>query len=119
MIEVREARPGGGYETAKRAMQSGETVRLRGFAHEINKSPDWPIVGGYGLTFNVDADFMTKWLTANADLDMVKNGLIFIHEKPEYVQKQAREKRDLRSGLEPGRPDKFVKGITKADDKAA
>ena len=59
------------------------------------------IAGGYALTPNVPADTALAYMEQNKSSDLVKNNLIFIHEKPEYVEKRAKELKATKSGLEP------------------
>jgi len=96
---------GGGVRMRKQAHQSikpgrpGEVV-LKGFSQPIG-AIDSRIIGGYGLTYNVDAEFMSEWMKQNADSDLVKNHIVFSHEKVEIVEKKAMEHKRTLSGLEP------------------
>lgn len=108
----------------------GEPVKINGFAIALTGNPpDHEIHGGFGLTHGVKKDFWDAWLKQNEDLDIVKNGLIFAHEKRDNAVAQARDMRTLRSNMEPldtdGRnPDgslrdaRMLKGIKKATDKS-
>lgn len=96
---------GGGTKTVKKAVQVGDLVRINGYSVPFGEERRNPVSGGYGLTSGVDAEFMEKWMKDNQDLDAVKNGLIFIHEKPDMVADQAKEQRGIRNGLEPLDPE--------------
>jgi hypothetical protein len=65
------------------------------------------IIGGYGITRNVDGDFMRKWLKDNADFKPVRQGLIFCNDETDGAIDQARERETVVSGLEPLRADKM------------
>jgi hypothetical protein len=56
---------------------------------------------GYALTHGVDADEFALWLDANKDLDLVRNGLIEAHEKPNELRAMTREGRETKTGIEP------------------
>jgi hypothetical protein len=56
------------------------------------------VIGGFGLTDGVDAEFMDAWLAANPEFPAVKNGLIFIGKR-EKIRAEAKEKKDLQ-GIE-------------------
>ena len=61
------------------------------------------VAGGFGLT-EVSADFAEVWFKENADYEPVKRGLIFMSERD--ARGQAREKKEIKSGLEPIDPEK-------------
>lgn len=75
------------------------------------------IVGGYGLTEGVPKDFAEAWLKSHADLGTVKNGLVFIQTSESSAKAAAKERRDVKTGLEPIDPLKAPPGIDV--DKAA
>ena len=88
----------------KRAVKVGEPVTICGCAvyrGPGDPPPVAPIVGGYALTHNVDADFFSTWLEQNKDSDLVRNRLVFAHAKPDLATGQAKEQAEVRSGLEP------------------
>lgn len=64
------------------------------------------VIGGHGITENVDKSFMDAWLAKHADLDIVKGGHLFIHAKTNSVVAEATEKADHVTGLEPLDPNK-------------
>ena len=98
---------GGGFRTVKRASPIGEPVKIHGPATRFGEAPKTAISGGYALTPNVDADFFARWLEQNADHhDAVKNHLIFASDKRQVAHDEAREKKDILSGLEPLIPGK-------------
>jgi hypothetical protein len=61
-------------------------------------------VCGFGLT-RVPKDFYQEWLTRNAELPMVKKGLVFAHKDQRSAEAEATDKRDVKSGFEGLNPD--------------
>ena len=116
MMEFDEPVMGGGVKTTKRAMQKGGTVFLKGYAVHQGRDAKHPVIGGYGLTHNVDADFFKAWLEQNKDSAVVVNRLIFAHEKQYYTADKADERKDVRNGFEPVNPNKLPKGIETSPD---
>ena len=80
------------------------TVDLKG----VNSSQ---LIGGHGITENVDKDFFEKWMSLNKDAAAVKNGLIFAHEKTSNTKAEASEKKDNKNGVEGINPEKPGPGI--------
>lgn len=58
------------------------------------------IIGGYGITENIPAEFMERWLKKNAKHPAVVNGSIFYHTDVKGAEATAKERRDLVTGLE-------------------
>lgn len=103
--EVEDQVIGGGVRMRKKAHVSvkpgrPQEVVLKGFSRPIG-AMDTPIVAGYALTHNVDAEFWNEWLKQNAESDLVKNSIVFASEKPEIVERKAKEHKSTLSGLEP------------------
>lgn len=59
------------------------------------------IVGGYGLTEGIPADFMTEFLKQNARHPAVVNQLVFVHSDSKSAEAIAKERRGITSGFEP------------------
>ncbi|KAA0117874.1 hypothetical protein CIW48_27115 [Methylobacterium sp. P1-11] len=98
---------GGGYREFEQAERFGKKIMLAGSARPVNPEGEVefaPMVGGYGLTPNVDKDFFERWLAQNAELDAVKNGFIFAAERDDTVKGRAREGKAGPCGLEPINP---------------
>lgn len=102
-----EDRPvmGGGTKVVKTSVQIGEPVRVRGPSAPYGKVPVVPVVGGYGLTSGVDAQFWEKWLEQNRDHDAVRNKLIYACASPETAHGMAEDRSEILSGLQPLVPD--------------
>lgn len=64
----------------------------------------------YGLT-KVPCDFWDAWIKLNGNLDAVKRGYIFANETKKDLKAEAKEKSDLKTGLERIDPDKLPKGV--------
>lgn len=106
---------GGGTREFKIAVPlNGPEVVINGFSHPQNAAPSAQMVGGFALTPNVDKDFWDKWLSQNKDADYVKNHLIFAHEKSNSAEAEAKEKKDIKSGLERLDRTKAPKGVAQA-----
>lgn len=100
MQDTEELVMGGGVRTVQKAfLMDHEPVKLRGCAAPFGS----PIltIGGYALTYNVDAQFFAEWLRQNYDADSVKNGLVFAQLERDHVEGQARDQEELQSGLQP------------------
>jgi hypothetical protein len=100
----REPAAGGTTREVKRAVKLGTAVTVAGCATYRgvgDPAPKCQIIGGYALTPGVDEDFFAEWLKQNADADVVKNRLIFAHEKPDHATGMAKEQAALKSGAEP------------------
>lgn len=69
-------------------------------AHTLKGANDARIVGGYGITDDVPADFMTEWLRLNAKHPAVVNGSIFTHADSKSAEVMAKDRREAKTGLE-------------------
>ena len=78
----------------------GKTVTLNGFMKGSN------IIGGYGITENVDEELFDAWMLANKEMSVVKKGLIFKQKNPKEAAAQASDTKENKSGLEQIDPDK-------------
>lgn len=102
---------GGGFREVKQSVRVGEGVRINGVAVPVGEAPKALMVGGYALTSGVDADFWAAWMKDHKDSDIVRNGLIFAHEKQAMVEGFAKEGAARKSGLEPLDPKNLPKNI--------
>lgn len=73
------------------------------------------IIGGHGITENVDKEFFDAWMAKNANLTFVKAGFIFAHEKANNAAAEAKDREANATGLEALNPDAMPKGLEKAD----
>jgi hypothetical protein len=98
VYERRVAAPGG-FMVEQAARDIGEPILIKGTAHVPNRMPNTPLEEGYALTFGVPADIWARWYEQNRDSALVRNHMIFAHGSD--TAGQAREYRDMKSGLEP------------------
>ena len=111
---------GGGIKEIKVPVQVGDTIRINGNRKPRDAGEDTvtqEIAGGYGLTHGVDAEFFAEWMKQNSDHPMVKNNLIFASPSGTDATAQAKEQKDLRSGLEPLIPPAAKAGEKNADPR--
>lgn len=110
VIQICQPRSGdvaGQYGTVKETIwqAAGDRYLIRGTKRPINPPKGYPAAPdmelGYALTPNIPADFWEKWLEQNAKTDMVVNGLIFAHSDRASIVDEAKDFRDVRSGLDP------------------
>ncbi|MGY0790954.1 hypothetical protein ACW7BJ_16430 [Azospirillum argentinense] len=116
MAETSEPVMGGGFRKVEVARPDPMTFVIHGAAVPKGVSAEHAIRGGYAITPGVPKDFWDKWLAQNADSDLVRSGLIFAHERSHYAEDEAKERRDVRSGLEPidpSNPQARVRGVEK------
>jgi len=109
--EVSEPMPGG-IRTVEQHMEVGggsTRVKINGNAAPHGRSPSCMVIGGFALTPNVPAEIWEVWLEQNQDSDIVKHGLIFAYEKPSMAQGEAKEKKELKSGMERIKPDDDIR----------
>lgn len=103
-----------------RPVDPDNRVRINGAARPVGvplPEDAAQVVGGYALTPGVPKAFWDKWLAQNKDAPYVKQNLIFAAERAGSVVGEAKEKREIRSGLEGLNPDKPAPGITRDDKK--
>jgi hypothetical protein len=105
--EVTVDRPtfGGGVKPTKMFMpdpDQGE-VRLKGYAVQFGRIPNYSIIGDFGLT-EVDRDWWEKWKAQNSGFELLKTGLLFEHGEKASVESYAAEHAGLKCGLEPMDP---------------
>lgn len=97
-------------------LPNGLILELNGQTVEVNGSTSSRVIGGHGITYDVDAEFFDAWMEANEDRAMVRNGFIFAHDKAADTKAEAAEKENNATGLEAVDPDAPNAGVTKADE---
>lgn len=97
-------------------LPNGLILELNGQTVEVNGSTSSRVIGGHGITYDVDAEFFDAWMEAYADRAMVRNGFIFAHDKAADTKAEAAEKENNATGLEAVDPDAPNAGVTKADE---
>lgn len=96
---------------------NGLHLDLGGKRVTLNGSHSSRVIGGYGLTEGVPADFFEAWLQTYADSPAVTNGLVFAQENAADVRAQALDQADIRTGLEPLDPTKPGRDLAPEDPK--
>ena len=91
---------GGGTKLERIARPTGEQVLIHGPATAFGEMPTAPIMSGYALTYNVDAEIWDIWLEQNKHSDIVKKHQVMAHDSANYAQGWAAEHASVRSGLE-------------------
>ena len=99
-----EPLPGGGVKMVEMAEPiPGRSFQLNGYLipakGEEPPPPAHP--GAFALTHGVDKEMFEEWLRQNEDLDLVRAGLVFAHEKDNEVKAYTKDNKELKSGLEP------------------
>lgn len=85
---------------------NGLHLDLGGKRITLNGSSSSLVIGGYGLTEGVPAEFFEAWMKAYADSPAVTNGLVFAQEKAADARAQALDQAEIKTGLEPLNPNK-------------
>ncbi|RYY79937.1 MAG: hypothetical protein EOO69_04530 [Moraxellaceae bacterium] len=93
-----------------RAELDGQVVEFKG----TNSSN---IIGGHGITENVDKDFWDAWLAKNQGLAFVRNGFLFAETKAASTKAKAKEQEAEKTGFEPVDPEELPKGLEQLDGK--
>lgn len=96
-------------------LPNGLEIEHRGHTVVLAGANSSTAVGGYGLTPNVDADWFEDWMAGNLDHPAVKNNIIFANT-PAQAADEAKEKKGVKTGLEPVDPDNPGEGIEKRKD---
>lgn len=95
-----EVTPGGVVQKVTKYQPTGEEFLFKGPARGQNEGPRVVTASGFALTFGVPADFWDRWLDQHKDLDLVRAGFIFAHERRNDVAAQAKEHKNIKTGLE-------------------
>lgn len=74
------------------------------------------VIGGYGLTENVDKEYFEKWLKQHANQPYVKGEMVFAQAKTNSAQSKASENASVKTGLEGLPQDKPVEGVVKDEE---
>lgn len=92
---------GGGIEKRTIHMRMPERVRLKPAVLPFGAIPNYPIVEGFSLTRDVDADFWRKYSEQNKGLQMIVEGLLRGFDNEADATAYCREFAKLQHGLEP------------------
>lgn len=78
------------------------------------------VIGGFGLTEGIPADFWEAWLEQNKALDCVKRGFVWAYGTRKNAEAKAMEMAKLRHGMEAIDPEgdaRAPKNVKKKTDK--
>ena len=95
---------GGGSRDVPVWEKVGDTITLNGWSHAVDRAAPNLIMNGYALTYNVDADFMDKWMEQNADHPAVKSGNIMVMTRAGDIKARTQDHVGERVGFEPHVP---------------
>lgn len=70
------------------------------------------IIGGHGITENVDKALFDAWIELHKDKEFVKKGFVFAHEKAANTAAEAKERADESTGMEPLDPEEKPVGVS-------
>ena len=89
----------------------GKEYRIYGPSHPQDGGPHCLIVGDYAITPNIPKEHWDLWFAQHRNDDMVINRMIFANSTSK-VGGQAKEQKDLKSGLERRDPNKLPETLT-------
>lgn len=92
---------GGAIEKRKVAMRIGEKIRLKPSVLPFGAIPNYPIVEGFSLTRDIDAEFWKAYAEQNAKFSMITEGLLRAFDNEADATAYCREYATLQHGLEP------------------
>ena len=111
-VDVPESVLGGGVRISRVWQADGKSIELKGPARPFGGEAKAPVEGGYALNHQIDSDLWERWLADNKDSPLVTNHIVFAAAKRDAIEGQARDKRDIRSGMEPLNPRKDPRTTT-------
>lgn len=91
----------GGTQMRKAQMRIGDPVRLKPSVLPFGAIPNYPIVEGFSLTRDVDANFWNQYYQQNKNLEMIQSGLLCAFDNEADATAYCREQAKLKHGLEP------------------
>jgi hypothetical protein len=108
---------GGGFRDVKRFLRTGDPVKINGPAHPQDRAPHCAIIGGYAMTYGVDADFWADWMKLHGNDPIVREGIIMAMPKMADAEKEAKDNAGIRSGLERLDPNNLPREFTAGRNK--
>lgn len=97
-------------------LPNGLVVTHKGLSVTLKGANDERALAGFGVTPGVDEDWFKSWATTDgAELPFIKDGTVFVMDAKDPEAK-VRERRKLKTGLEPLDPDKPMLGIEPTDE---
>jgi hypothetical protein len=98
---VHEQVMGGGSRPVEVFRPVGPKIRIKGPTVPALFVRHVEVVGGYAITEGVPADVFERWVETNKEAPFIANELIYGHEKGDRVRSWAKERDEVRSGMEP------------------
>jgi hypothetical protein len=92
---------GGGVEKRQVPMRVGDQVRLKPAILPFGAIPNYPIVCGFSLTRDIDANFWREYAEQNKNLTMITEGLLAAFDTEADANAYCREYEAKRTGFEP------------------
>lgn len=92
---------GGGVEKRQIPMRVGPQVRIKPSVQPFGMLPNYPIINGFSLTKDVDADFWRQYHEQNKNLELITSGLLCAFDNEADASAYCREHGALKHGLEP------------------
>jgi hypothetical protein len=92
---------GGGVEKRQVPMRVGAQVRLKPAVLPFGMMPNYPIVAGFSLTRDVDAEFWKTYAEQNKNLELITSGLMKAFDTEADAAAYCYEFEKLKHGLEP------------------
>jgi hypothetical protein len=92
---------GGGVEKRKIPMRVGPQVRLKPAVLPFGMMPNYPIICGFSLTRDIDAEFWRTYAEQNSQLELITSGLMKAFDTEADATAYCNEFEKLRHGLEP------------------
>lgn len=81
-------------------LPTGLFMDVDGVRVELNGKNSSLVIGGYGLTENVDKDLFDRWMDQHKDSAVVLEGFIFAQNKTNDAKAQAADNADNTNGFE-------------------
>ena len=120
--EYDERNPAGQLIRSQRAVERTDCrITINGANSTVERNAKMPLILPYART-EVPADFWDAWIKANAEMDIVKRGLIFAEPTESRAIDRSKEQRAVVTGFEAidrSAPEKRMPGIRKHDDRDA
>ena len=98
-------------------LPNGIIIEMGDIKVEIKGALKALVIGGHGITENVNKEFFEAWMAKNKGLKFVQEGFIFACKTTAEAGDQAKDRQDEKTGLEPLPQDKLPEGIEAATEE--
>lgn len=92
---------GGGVEKRQVPMRIGPQVRIKPSVLPFGALPNYPIICGFSLTLDVDAEFWRVYAEQNNGFEMITSGLLHACDNEADAKAYCLEFEAMKHGLEP------------------